>query len=214
MILNKFWINKHEIIFNIINDECYFISNHYDHVKIFFLLSRSFIFQKLFNSNKQSNRTFYLSSSKRFLTSSSFVNIQKYQIFQRRSISTFSRIIFFRFTIKDSEKNTTSIKKFLNSNFKYVIEKIDKNYSSNKSFKKKRKTCDEHASNSTFEINIWFNIWFNIWSVIRINTFILSHRVLESKFVLTHSNDLIFYICFYRFSCICFSFRNSRVIMY
>ena len=67
-------------------------------------------------------------------------------------------------------------------------------------------TCDERASNSTSEINIW--------SVTKTNILILSHRMLESRFVLTHSNDLIFYICFYRFSCICFSLRNSRVVMY
>ena len=56
---------------------------------------------------------------------------------------------------------------------------------------------------------IEFNIWFNIW----INILILSHRMLESKLVLTHSEDQIFYICLRRFSCICFSLRYSRVIM-
>ena len=132
-------MNKHEVILNIINDECYFISSHCDHVEIFFLLSRSSIFQKLFNSNKQSNRTLYLSFSERFLTSFSSTNVQKYQILQRRSISTFSRVIFSRFIVKNSKKNEQSIEKFLNSDFRYVIEKIDKKYSSNKSFKKKRK---------------------------------------------------------------------------
>ena len=92
-------------MFNIINDECYFISNHCDHVEIFFRLSRSFIFQKLFNSNKRSNKTFYLSFFERFLTSFSSTNVQKYQILQKRSISTFFRVIFSRFTVKDSKKN-------------------------------------------------------------------------------------------------------------
>ena len=45
-------------------------------------------------------------------------------------------------------------------------------------------------------------IEFNIWINIRVNTFILSHRVLESKFVLTHSENQIFYICLRKFSCI------------
>ena len=78
LILEKFWMNRHEMILNIINDECYFISDHCDHVEIFFLLSRSSIFQKLFNSVQQSNRTLYLSFSKRFLTSSSSASVQKY----------------------------------------------------------------------------------------------------------------------------------------
>ena len=133
-------MNRHEMIFNIINDECYFTSSHCDHVEIFFLLSRSSIFQKLFNSNKHSNKTLYLSFSKRFLTSFSSTNVQKYQILQRRSVSTFFRVIFSRFTVKDSKKNEQSIEKFLNSDFKYVVEKINKKYSSNKSFKEKRKT--------------------------------------------------------------------------
>ena len=38
--------------------------------------------------------------------------------------------------------------------------------------------------------------------------------MLESNFVLTHSKNQIFYICFCRFSCICFSLRYSRIIMY
>ena len=117
-------MNKHEIIFNIINDECYFISNHYDHVKIFFLLSRSFIFQKLFNSNKQSNKTFYLSFSKRFLTSFSSTNVQKYQIFQKRSISTFFRIIFFRFIVKNSKKKRIINKKNLKFKFQICYDKL------------------------------------------------------------------------------------------
>ena len=45
-------------------------------------------------------------------------------------------------------------------------------------------------------------IEFNIWINIRINTFILSHRMLKSKFVLTHSENQIFYICLRRLSCI------------
>ena len=61
LILDKSWMNKHEIVLNIINDEYYFTSNHCDHVETFFLLFRSSIFQKLFDSNKQSNKTFYLS---------------------------------------------------------------------------------------------------------------------------------------------------------
>ena len=132
-------MNKHEMIFNITNDECYFISNHYDHVKIFFLLFCSFIFQKLFNSNKQSNKTFYLFFFQRFLTSFSSANLRKYQIFQKRSISTFSRVIFFRFTVKNSKKNEQSIEKFLNSDFRYVIEEINKKYFSIKFFKEKRR---------------------------------------------------------------------------
>ena len=132
-------MNKHEIVLNMINDECYFTSNHCDHVETFFLLSRSSISQKLFDLNKQSSKMFYLLFFERFLTSSSFANVQKYQILQRRSISTSSRSNSFRSTIENSIEKQQSLKESLSSNFKYVIEKINKDYFSDKFFKKKRK---------------------------------------------------------------------------
>ena len=124
---------------NMINNECYFTSNYCDHVETFILLSRSFIFQKLFNSNKQSDKTLYLSFFERLLISFSSVSVQKYQIFQRRLISSSFRLKFFRFTVENSMKKKQSSEKFLNSNFRYVIKKINKNYFSNKFFKKKRR---------------------------------------------------------------------------
>ena len=57
-----------------------------------------------------------------------------------------------------------------------------------------RMMYDERTSNSTFD---------------KINIFILSHRMTESKFVY----DQIFYICFRKLSVFVFSFRYSRVIM-
>ena len=45
LILKKFWMNKHEMIFNMINDECYFISNHYDHVEFFFVITFVYILE-------------------------------------------------------------------------------------------------------------------------------------------------------------------------
>ena len=125
-------MNKHETIFNIISDECYFTSNHCDHVEASSLLNRSTISQKLFNSIS----TLYLSSSKRSLTSHFSMNVQKYQIFQRRSHSTSSRIISSRSTVENSNKEKQSMKKILSTNFRYVIEEIDKKYSSKKLSKK------------------------------------------------------------------------------
>ena len=139
LILNKFWMNKHEMIFNMINDECYFTSNHCDHVETFFLLSRSFVSQKLFNSNKQFNKTLYLSLFDRFLTSFSFVSVQKYQILQRRTVSTSFRLKSSRSIIENSTKEKQSSEKSLNSDSKYVIEKIDKDYFSDKLIKKKQR---------------------------------------------------------------------------
>ena len=68
------------------------------------------------------------------------MSVQKYQIFQRRAVSTSSRLKSSRSIIEDSTKEEQSSKKSLNSDFKYVIEKIDKNYFSDKLIKKERKT--------------------------------------------------------------------------
>ena len=122
LILNKLWINRHKMIFNIINDECYFTSNHCDHVETSFLLFRLFVFQRLFNSNKQFNKTLYFSFFDQLLTSLSFVNVQKYQIFQRRTVSTSSRLKSSRSIVEDSTKKKQSSEKSLNSNSKYVID--------------------------------------------------------------------------------------------
>ena len=128
-------MNKHEIVFNMINDECYFTSNHCEHVEIFSLLNRSIISQKLFNSIN----TLYLSSSKRSLTSHFSMSVQKYQIFQRRLHSTFSRIISSRSTVENSNEEEQSMREFLNTDSRYVIEEINKKYSSKKLFKEERK---------------------------------------------------------------------------
>ena len=132
-------MNRHEVILNMINDECYFTSNHCDHVETSSLLSRSSVLQKLFNSNKQFNRTLYLSLLDRFLTSSSSVSVQKYQILQRRTVSTSFRLKSSRSIVENLTKEEQSSKESLNSNSKYVIEKIDKDYSSDKFIKKERR---------------------------------------------------------------------------
>ena len=132
-------MNRHEMILNMINDECYFTSNHCDHVETSSLLSRSSVLQKLFNSNKQFNRTLYLSLLDRFLTSSSSVSVQKYQILQRRTVSTSFRLKSSRSIVENLTKEEQSSKESLNSNSKYVIEKIDKDYSSDKFIKKERR---------------------------------------------------------------------------
>ena len=128
-------MNKHKTIFNMINDECYFTSNHCDHVEASSLLNRSIISQKLFKSVN----TLYLSFSKRSLTFHFSISVQKYQILQRQSHSTSSRIISFRSTVENSNEKKQSMRKFLSTDSRYVIEEIDKKYSSKKLFKEERK---------------------------------------------------------------------------
>ena len=135
LILDKFWMNKHEVIFNMINDECYFTSSHCDHVETSSLLNRFNISQKLFNLIN----TLYLSSSKRSLTSHLSMSAQKYQILQKRSHSTSFKIISSRSTVENSNEKEQSMKEFLSTDFRYVIEEIDKKYSSKKLFKEERR---------------------------------------------------------------------------
>ena len=134
-ILNKSWMNRHEVILNMISDECYFTSNHCDHVEASSLLNRSAVSQKLFDSVI----TLYLSSSKRSLTSHLSMSVQKYQILQRRSLSTSLRVISSRSTIEDWNEEDQASKKSLSSNSRYAIEKIEKKYSSKRLFKEERR---------------------------------------------------------------------------
>ena len=95
---------------------------------------------------------------------------------------------------------------FTNKSSKSRIVSIDeKRKNMNWSFRDELKTKRKVMWRACIEFNIWVNI--------KINIFILSYRMLESKFVLTHSKNQIFYICLRKFLCICFSFRYSRVIM-
>ena len=135
LILGKSWMNRHEVVLNMTSDECYFTSDHCDHVEASSLLNRFTISQKLFNSVS----TLYLSSSERSLTPHLSMSVQKYQILQRRSHSTSSRIISSRSAVENSDEKEQSMKKFLSTDFRYVIEEIDKKYSSKKLFKEERK---------------------------------------------------------------------------
>ena len=176
-------MNRHEMIFNMINDECYFTSNHCDHDETFFLSSRSSISQKLFNSDKQSNRTFYLSFFERFFTSSFFTSVQKYQIFQKRSVSISSRSISSRSIVENWIEKKSSLREFLNFDFKYVIEKIDKNYFSSKFFKKKQKVKTIRETQKSNLINV---------SIKKFDLFKKFTRRFSRKFKITifeHEND-------------------------
>ena len=143
-------MNKHEVILNMISDECYFTSNHCDHVEAPSLLNRSTISQKLFNLAS----TLYLSSSKRSLTSHFSMSVQKYQILQRRSHSTPSRIISSRSTVENSNEEEQSMRKFLNTDFRYVIEEIDKKYSSKKLSKEERRVKIIREAQKSSLINV------------------------------------------------------------
>ena len=97
--------------------------------------------------------------------------------------------------------NRNSIRIVLNFEF-FTMRIINENKLFNENIQLSRfYICDERASISTFEINIW--------SVIKIHIFILSHRITESNLVY----DQIFYICFVRLSVFVSSLRYSRVIM-
>ena len=67
------------------------------------------------------------------------MSVQKYLILQRRAVSTSSRLKSSRSIVEDSTEEEQSFEKSLSSDFRFVIEKIDKNYLSDKFFKKERK---------------------------------------------------------------------------
>jgi hypothetical protein len=114
-------------------DKIIFKSNRCIHSKIFKKL-------KTFFEQRHSSKKIYLSFFTSFEKFSISINFQKYTILQKRLSSKTIKIQSFRFTIEDyDEKNEFFSKIMLNSNFRYVIEKIDKEYFFVKFFKKKRR---------------------------------------------------------------------------
>ena len=94
IILNKLWMNKHEIILNWKIDNLIFKRERCDHAKAL----------KKFKRDEFSSfsRVFYLSSSFKFQVFISQIDSQKYIIMQNRSIFSISKMIFSKFTIKNA----------------------------------------------------------------------------------------------------------------
>ena len=125
------------------------------------------------------------------------------------------RIYFFTFIASVLNLSVSIVIRliFESSSMNFFAMSIDKKneYSfRNETWKKKimLRTCFE--KNFDKVLFLWRTcIEFNIWSIIKINIFILSHRMTESNFVYNQ----IFYICFVKLFVLVFSLRYSRVIM-
>ena len=126
-------MNVHEIILNMKNDKIIFKFDRCFHFEIFKTLrvrnERSISFKKIYFFSSISSIKFSISMSS-----------QKYQIIQRRSTSTVSKIKF-SFSIVENFENEKKffLRSTLKFNSRYVIEKIDKKYSFVKFFKKERR---------------------------------------------------------------------------
>ena len=133
LILNKPWMNAHEVILNMKNDKIIFKLDRCSHFETFRTL-------RVKNERSISSREIYFSSSISSIKFSISMNSQKYQIIQRRLTSTVFKIKSFFFIVENFEnEKESSLKSTLKFNFRYVIEKIDKEYSFVKLFKKERR---------------------------------------------------------------------------
>ena len=133
LILSKFWMNAHEVILNMKNDKFIFKFDRCFHFETFRIL-------RVKNERSISSREIYLFSSISSIKFSISMSSQKYQIIQRRSNSTVSKIKSSFFIVENFEnEKKLSLKSILKFNSRYVIEKIDKEYSLVKLFKKERR---------------------------------------------------------------------------
>ena len=133
LILDKSWMNTHEVMLNMQTNKIIFKTDRCIHSEAFNSLRAS-------DKRRSLSRNIYLSFSTSFEKFSVSISSQKYKILQRRSSSMIAKIRSSRSTIencKDEEK--LSLKIVLNHNFRYIIEEIDKKYSSIRLFKKKRR---------------------------------------------------------------------------
>ena len=133
LILNKPWMNAHEVILNMKNDKIIFKFDRCSHFEAFRTL-------RVKNERSISSKEIYLSSSVSSTKPSISMSSQKYQIIQRRSTSTVSKVKS-PFSIVENFENEkkSSLKSTLKLNFRYAIEKIDKEYSFVKLSKKERR---------------------------------------------------------------------------
>ena len=133
LTLSKSWMNTHDVMLDMQIDKIIFKSNRCTH-------SRAFKSLRTSHEQRDSSKDIYLSSFTSLKKSSTSISFQKYTILQRRSSSKTIKVQSSRSTIEDyNEKNEILSKIMLDSNFRYVIEKIDKEYSFVKLFKKKRR---------------------------------------------------------------------------
>ena len=117
IILDKFWMNKHEIILNMKIDNLIFKRERCDHAKVL----------KKFKRDEFSSfsRVLYLSSSFKFQMFISQVDSQKYIIIQRRSIFSISKMTFSKLTMKNAlEKESEISRNTLNLDVSWILLKI------------------------------------------------------------------------------------------
>ena len=133
LILDKSWINTHEMMLNMQTNKIIFKIDCCTNSKAFNNL-------KISNKRRFLSRNIYLFFSTSFEKFSISISSQKYKILQKRSFSMIAKICSFRLTIENCKnEKKISFKIVLNHNSRYVIEKIDKEYFSIKLFKKKRR---------------------------------------------------------------------------
>ena len=133
LILDKSWMNTHEVMLNMQTNKIIFKTDRCIHSKAFNSLRVS-------DKRRSFSRNIYLLPSTSSEKSSVSISFQKYKILQKRSSSMIAKIRSSRFTVENCENEEKfSLKIVLDHNFRYVIEEIDKEYSSIKLFKKKRR---------------------------------------------------------------------------
>ena len=117
IILDKLWMNKHEIILNMKIDNLIFKRERYDHAKVL----------KKFKRDELSSfsRVFYLSSFFKFQMFISQIDSQKYIIMQRRSIFSISKMTFSKLTMKNALEEKIEISRdILSLDVSWVLLKI------------------------------------------------------------------------------------------
>ena len=157
LILDKSWMNTHEVMLNMQTNKIIFKIDRCTHSKAFNSLRAS-------NKRRSLSRDIYLLSLTSLEKFSVSINSQKYKILQKRSFSMIAKIRSSRSTIENCEnEEKLSLKIVLNHNFRYVIEKIDKEYFSIKFSKKKRriKIIRNSQQFTLIEISTNSKIWFD-----------------------------------------------------
>ena len=126
-------MNTHEVMLNMQTNKIIFKTDRCIHSEVFNSLRAS-------DKRRFFSRDIYLLSLTSFEKSSVSINSQKYKILQRRSSSMIAKIRSSRSTVENYEdEEKLSLKIVLDHNSRYVIEEIDKEYSSIRLFRKKRR---------------------------------------------------------------------------
>ena len=140
LILNKFWINRHDFQLNMIKNRCWFEFEHCDYKNKIFLSKKFNIFQKLYNFELSINKIIYLFRFFEIFEILSSIKFSKYQILQKHNDESFYELLFIT-----STKDFSIILNAKNHSFK------------TKRFKSKRKLTVEVRFQSSSTIKFFFS---------------------------------------------------------